>query len=65
MENNIELTDGSVLLRPYRIGDVEHLCQVVRESIGKLLVWIPWCHADYSIEESRDWIESQAEAWEK
>jgi RimJ/RimL family protein N-acetyltransferase len=26
---------------------------------------MPWCHTDYSIEESRAWVESRAEAWKK
>ena len=65
MEKEIRLTDGRVLLEPYRIGDVEHLYQAARESIAELSVWMPWCHADYSIKESRAWVESQAEVWEK
>ncbi len=65
MGKEIELTDGSVLLRPYRIGDVDRLYQAARESIAELSVWMSWCHTDYSIEESRAWIESRAEAWEK
>ncbi len=65
MEKEIKLTDGVVLLRPYRIGDVDHLYQAVRESIAELSVWMPWCHADYSIEESRAWLELRAGAWEK
>ena len=65
MEKELKLADGSVLLRPYRIGDTDHLYEAVRESIDELSVWMPWCHADYSIEESRSWIESRAEAWEK
>ena len=65
MEKEIRLTDGVVLLRPYRSGDVDHLYQAVRESITEMSPWMPWCHADYSIEESRAWVESRAEAWEK
>ncbi len=65
MEKEIRLTDGSVLLRPYRIGDVDRLYQAVRESIAELSPWMPWCHADYSNEESRAWLDLRAEAWEK
>jgi len=65
MEKELKLTDGAILLRPYRIGDVEHIYEAVRESIAEVSVWMPWCHADYSIEESRAWVESRAEAWEK
>lgn len=65
MNRGIELTDGSVLLRPYRLSDVNNLYEAARESIAEASVWMAWCHADYSNEESRAWIESRAEAWEK
>ena len=65
MKREVELTDGSVLLRPCRIGDVEYIYEAVRESIAEVSVWMPWCHADYSIEESRAWVESRAEVWEE
>ncbi|MBA7569353.1 hypothetical protein ES708_11092 [subsurface metagenome] len=65
MEKEIKLTDGVVLLRPYGSGDVERLYQAARESITEMSPWMPWCHADYSIEESRAWLELRAEAWEK
>lgn len=65
MEKELQLTSGPVLLRPYRLCDIDHLYVAVRESIAELSVWMPWCHADYSIEESKVWIESRAEAREK
>lgn len=65
MDNKIELSDGSVLLRPYRISDINNLYEAVRESIPELSRWMPWCHTDYSIEETRTWVESRAEAWKK
>ena len=54
-----------VLLRPYRSGDVDLLYEAVRESIVELSPWMVWCHANYSMEESRDWVESRAGAWER
>jgi RimJ/RimL family protein N-acetyltransferase len=65
MNREIELTDGSVLLRPYRINDVARQYEAARESIAEVSVWLPWCYTDYSIEESQTWVEAQAEAWEK
>jgi RimJ/RimL family protein N-acetyltransferase len=58
-----QLTDGSILLRPYRTGDVEDLYNAVRESITELQPWMPWCHPDYSIEESRAWLALREESW--
>jgi len=61
MEKDIRLTDGIVTLRPYQVSDIDSLYEAVRESIPEISVWMDWCHADYSIEESRAWIESQPE----
>ncbi len=65
MKRNIQLTDGFVLLRPSQSGDIASLYEAVRESIAEVSVWMPWCHPDYSIEESTIWVESQPEIWEK
>lgn len=58
-------TDGVITLRPYRISDIDALHSAVRESISELSVWMSWCHPDYSIEETRTWIESQPSKCEK
>lgn len=65
MENKVQLTDGSLLLRPYRPSDAEPLYKAVRESLPELLPWMPWAHADYSLEESKKWIELCARTWAK
>ena len=65
MEKEPQLTSGAVLIRPYRLSDVDDHYEAVRESVAELSVWMWWCHSDYSIEECREWIESRAEAWEK
>ncbi len=65
MEEDVRLTNGIVTLRPYQISDIDSLYEAACESIPEMFVWMPWCHPDYSIEESRTWIESQPEEWEK
>lgn len=64
MEEKVQLIEGVILIRQYRPTDVNWLYEAVRESIPEVSLWMPWCHADYSIEESKTWIESQADAWE-
>jgi len=59
------LTDGVVTLRPYRASDIDCVYEAVRESIRELYVWMSWCRPDYSIEETKAWIESQPDKWEK
>ena len=64
----MELTDESILLRPYVEADAEHLYAAVRESISEVSRWLPWCHENYSIDESRNFITarqlaSQGDEW--
>jgi len=65
MEKDILLTDGVITLHPYQVSDIDSLYEAARESISEMSEWMPWCHPDYSIEESRIWIESQPDKWEK
>ena len=55
----LELIEGPLLLRPFRDGDASALYEAVRESISEVSPWLPWCHKDYSIEESREFIGSR------
>lgn len=59
----VELVDGEIVVRPYRTEDIPALYEAARESIPELSAWMPWCHADYSIAETRSFILSRAEAW--
>jgi ribosomal-protein-serine acetyltransferase len=61
----VELTDGNILLRPYRMSDVDKLFQAVRESLKEMGVWLPFAHENYSIKESRDWIKKGPGEWKK
>lgn len=61
----LELADDRVRLRSVRLEDAAGLYCAVRESLPELRVWLPWCHDDYSREESDQWVESRAEAWRK
>src|ERR1044072_7947792 len=45
-----------ILIRPYAEGDATALCEAVLESKPELIPWLPWCHEQYSIDDSRDWI---------
>jgi RimJ/RimL family protein N-acetyltransferase len=60
----IELTGEGLLLRTYREGDAPLLFEAVRESIAEVSQWLPWCHENYSIEESREFVASRAGAAE-
>ncbi len=57
-----ELTDGKIIVRTYREDDANALYEAARESISEVSVWLPWCHENYSIEESREFVSSRARA---
>lgn len=46
-----------VRIRPYEKPDAEALYEAVRESIDEVGAWLEWCHPDYTIDESRGWID--------
>ena len=61
----VTLTDGTILLRPYRMSDVDSLYQAIRESIKEVGAWLPFAHEGYTIKESRDWLKKRAGDWKK
>jgi RimJ/RimL family protein N-acetyltransferase len=58
----IELIEGPILVRPYGKEDAGALYEAARESLPEVSQWLPWCHENYSIEESREFISSRAVA---
>ena len=54
-----------VSIRPYRLDDAGHLFEAARESTAEVFPSLPWCHADYKIEEAREWIAKQVESFEQ
>src|ERR1035437_7213021 len=63
MDKNVLLSHGKLSLRPYTMADVQSLYEAARESIPEMTPWMPWCHANYSIEESRSWLSMRAQMW--
>jgi len=59
--NERELTDGQLIVRFYREDDAPQLFEAVRESIAEVSPWLGWCHENYAIEESRDFVRSRGE----
>lgn len=59
----VELADENVLLRPYRPEDIDALFAAARESIDEVGRWLPWCHQNYTRDESTAWVESRQQAW--
>lgn len=58
-----ELSSDRITLRRYRPADITSVYEAVRESIREISPWMPWCHPDYSMEDSSAWVLSRDEAW--
>ncbi|MDX6611646.1 MAG: hypothetical protein QOD75_832 [Blastocatellia bacterium] len=62
---SVELTGGEIVVRPYRPSDITAVYEAARESIPELSRWMPWCHANYAIEETTASILSRPDGWER
>jgi ribosomal-protein-serine acetyltransferase len=57
------LSDGKLYIRPYEAEDIPALYEAARESAGESFTWwMSWCHADYTLEESSQFVHSRDEA---
>ena len=65
MKKDIKLIDERILLRPYCSGDAAAVYEAARESVHEVGMWLPWCHAGYSMEESKNWIKLCTRSWEE
>jgi len=55
---------ADISLRPYAVADALDVCQAVHESLNELMPWMPWCHPNYSLHDSRTWLEGQVNAFQ-
>jgi RimJ/RimL family protein N-acetyltransferase len=53
------------MIRPCQPPDAEPVYEAVRESMKELSPWMPWCHRDYGIEDSRIWFGARSGLWQK
>ena len=60
-----QLTEGNIILRPFRFDDSLQLYQAVRESLADLRPWMSWVHDAYSQLESDNFIRITRARWEE
>jgi len=60
-----EITDGTVVLRPFRLDDAIQVYESVRESLVDLKPWMSWAHDAYSQQEAEDFIKITRARWEE
>ena len=64
-DHDVELTSETLHMRPFRKSDAEPICEAVCESMNEFLPWLPWCHDAYTIDDTRAFLASRAETFEK
>ena len=47
----------SITIRPLDPADASAVVGAVRESVGDLQPWMPWCHPEYSLHDANTFIE--------
>ena len=52
-----------LVIRRYQTTDIEALYAAARESIEEVSRFLPWCHPDYSIAESKQWVTLVIKSW--
>lgn len=52
---------ANIQIRPYKLDDAPALYEAAKESILDVYQWLPWCHPDYKIKESKVWLAEQAQ----
>lgn len=57
--------NANVQIRPHKLSDVDPIYDAVIESKRELTPWAPWCHLEYSRQDTITWVESRSGAWER
>ena len=64
-DHEVELSNETLHLRPFRMEDGETIYQAVRESRRELGEWLSWCHPDYTIQDTLQFLGGRVEAFRK
>jgi ribosomal-protein-serine acetyltransferase len=64
-DHEVELCNQTILLRAFRPEDADELYAAVRESMVALGQWLSWCHPDYSIQDSIEYLSARGDSFQK
>jgi RimJ/RimL family protein N-acetyltransferase len=63
-DHDVELTGEAVCLRPFRAEDADEICAAVRQSMRELGEWLSWCHPDYCLQDTIQFLSARADAFQ-
>jgi RimJ/RimL family protein N-acetyltransferase len=59
VDHDVVLGDDVLLLRAFRRDDAEQIYAAVVESKAELSRWLPWCHENYALADTIDFLEKR------
>jgi RimJ/RimL family protein N-acetyltransferase len=65
MPSSIQLSDGDLLLRPFRFSDATQLYEAVHESLKDLEPWMSWASDRYDEMSAREYITIARARWDE
>ena len=60
---NDRLQSNLVILQRYTLEDIAELFAAIHESIERVYPWLPWCHPNYTIAETEQWLKTRPQLW--
>jgi RimJ/RimL family protein N-acetyltransferase len=55
----------NIRIRRYLSSDIDAVYEAVVDSKAQLEPWMPWCHADYSRDDTAQWVLGREQAWNR
>ena len=59
------LKSDLVLLKKYQLEDAVELCEAINASVDRVYPWLPWCHPNYTLEETKAWLKTRPQRWDE
>jgi ribosomal-protein-serine acetyltransferase len=61
---HLVLEGSKYTVRRLQHADAPSFYEAVRESIGELAYWMPWCSKNYSLSDAETWIQTTSDMWD-
>ncbi|MEX0977211.1 MAG: hypothetical protein WDZ48_00070, partial [Pirellulales bacterium] len=64
-DHDVVLSNDALLLRAFRLDDAEEIYEAVCESKSELVRWLSWCHDQYAIADTIEFLRGRGAAFQK
>jgi ribosomal-protein-serine acetyltransferase len=64
-DHDVILSNDRLVLRAFRLEDAEEIYEVVCASRNELREWAPWCHDQYAIADTIEFLKARGTAFQK